>query len=293
LVENAEPDTWRLLVYVSHGFERQTARFYGLPDDDELDPLLENESRSWARAVAGYDWATVTMLPSERRAPLLGGVTLGKFRFSGLIITYERARDPELSEAFLELGDVSLKGGDLAGAEDAYRRAIYHFYYHKKTTERQAVVYLKLADVLRRRNNPGSARLALFNAMAVDESQRPTVSSSLGSLFEPESVLEELAAETGGVLIRRSRKLGEAFADLDSRQWLSFQLRGLPTGEILPLELLSDNGGAVFLDRKWVRSGTPQRVAVTRLRQFLRESEDEPDLQRGRLAQRDSRFFFA
>ena len=43
------------------------------------------------------------------------------------------------------------------------------------------------------------------------------------------------------------------------------------------------------MHRKWVRSGTPGRVAVARLRQFLRESEDEPDLQRGQLAQRDSR----
>ncbi len=291
LEETAEPGRRRVLVYVGRGWERTAARFYDLEEGEGLSPLLERESSQWVRAVASYDWTAVVLLPQERRPPLKRGVTVGRWRFGFgfpfIAGAYEEARDPELARSFVTLGDSELAAGDLIGAEEAYRKAVYHFYGDGRTRQEQAAVELKLAEVLLLRNEPGSARLHLFNAMALD----PTLEAEPGVRFTPlleaEAVLEELVAETGGLMVRRGPDLLEALVDLDARRRLSFQLRGLSRGEVLPLALVGDDPGAVYLHRRWVRSGTPERVAHARLRDFLRDAADEP-IQRSVAGERDS-----
>lgn len=295
LAETTEPGARRLLIYVGNGFERPTARFYGLEEADDLSPLLEEESLEWTRAVASYDWTTVAMVPEDPPALVRKGVTIGRWRFRWgfpfIVGAYEGERDPELAKAFVELGDSELVAGNLAAADAAYRKAIHHYHGDDATRVEQGAASLKLAEVLVLRNDPGAARLHFFNALALDPDLETVPKVEWAPFLDSVAVLEELAADTGGLVVRRSRDLEGAIRDLEARRRLSFELQGLPRGERLSLALESGDGGAVYLHRKWVRSGTPPRVARARLRDFLRESEDEPDLPQGLSAKVNSRGF--
>jgi tetratricopeptide (TPR) repeat protein len=275
------------LIYVAQGFDPAPEAFYlGSSASSGGDRRLERETVSWAGSVAAYGWTALPLVFEDRRALLRRGLRIGKWRFRGpsgkiggpLVLlrgSYEGARDPDKAEALVELGDTLVDAGDVEQASDAYLRAIHHFYGDPRTKSRQAYAWRQLAVALRRAGDVDPARRALANAIELDPSLADEERGGASPAIVVEG-LDQLAAETGGHLLRARDDLRAALGELSRRQRLSFTLRGTPSGELLPIELSGGDGAPALRHARWTRSGTPERVAVARLRLAVASVAEEP-----------------
>jgi hypothetical protein len=284
----------RVLIYVSQGFDPRPGDFYfeesgGSKPEPET---LESETRAWVEALAAHGWTCLPLVYEDRRAVLRRGFRIGKARLffrpgiagkgPGLTVgaAFEEERDPETAEALVELGDGALGRGDQASAAAAYLRAIHHFYGDPRTQERQAYAWGQLALALRGSGEADRARQAMANAIELDPALASAADGALSDLAPSSSDaagLGELAVETGGSVLRDGESLTSALEVIARRQRLTFTLEDAASGRVLPLELSKRGGERVPLGyARWVRSGTPERVSMARLRVFLDQAAVEP-----------------
>ena len=191
------------------------------------------------RALAADGWIAVALRPPDEdpyrgRAP---GVRIGKWRFVGIppfLVwgTREAERDPEKSEALLELGDARLAADDVEGAAESYALAFHHFYGDPKTGSRQAVALLRLADCLEILGDRAGAQRArgLAKELDSDATARHLAQSDddtgpdVARWIDPLEPLRRLAEATAGAVVADESALDEHLYDLARRLRLTLQL---------------------------------------------------------------------
>jgi tetratricopeptide (TPR) repeat protein len=270
----------RLLVWITDGFDLAPARFYGvdLPEPD----LLAEFAGDGFRALSADGWIALTLAPPDED-PYRGkavGVRIGTWRFVGVPFLFagvhEPDRDPERSEAYLELGDQRLAAGDVEGAADAYDRAYYHYWGDPETGDRQAVALLRLSDCLWTLGDRDAARRARALAAELDPeiAARHLATDTLdrgglgrpevARLLDPEAPLRLLTEATSGAIVAKSSDLDDQLFDLRRRLRLTLQLPSeLPQG--LYFVKITWRGESVMAPG-WLRVGELAAVVEARSR---------------------------
>ena len=305
LVAREDQRAHRVLLFASGGYDLDPDEFYRPLNDGDSKSLtgapetLSAATQSLARTLAAYGWITVPLMPPEDD-PLVEGVRIGKFRLTGPSATFEDKpttptdweksnrtvfwlggakleshRKPKRAEAFLELGTALQGQGKLAEAEDALRQAIYHFAGDPRTAKRQAVAFAHLGAVLEAREETQEAHAAFRLARRLD----PDVALAIGagdseaggpiaSLLEPSAPLAMVAQATSGSVVRGAKDLAEALEGLRHRVRLTYQVAGLPDGNLHELDV-HYLGSRQLIHPGWARSSTPESVAAARTRRLL------------------------
>ena len=299
LTEHAEQGgagPYRALLIASGGYDVEPEGFYSSLIDETpvAGPAarLDVATEILARTLASYGWVVLPMLPPEAD-PLKEGVRIGKLRLTGPSVRVERQhatptdweeydrtvlrlfgarlegkRKPKRAEAYLELGAALHDQGKLAEAEDALRQAIYHFAGDPKTAERQAVAFARLGAVLQAREETQEANAALRLARRLDPGVEIAGSGPIAALLAPTAPLESLARTTGGSVVRSDRDLAGALEGLNRRVWLTYQVAGLPDGDLHAIEArYKSSRGLIY--PAWARSSTPESVSAARARRLL------------------------
>ncbi|MDA8016529.1 MAG: hypothetical protein MPN21_03690 [Thermoanaerobaculia bacterium] len=235
----------RLLLWVTDGFDLSPSDFYGV--EMEQPDALAGHFEDAIHALAADGWIAAALRPPDED-PYRGkarGVRIGKWRFVGIppflvYGAYEAERDPEKSEALLELGDQRLAADDIEGAADAYSRAFYHFWGDPKTADRQSVALLRLSDCLEILGDRSGARRARGLAAELDpvtaerhlaRTMDPGNHASVARLLDPLEPLNLLAEATSGVVIAEASELDDALFEWQRRLHLTLQLpAGLEPG---------------------------------------------------------------
>jgi hypothetical protein len=139
---------------------------------------------------------------------------------------------------------------------------------------------IALALALQRSNHLDQARRAFANALELDpelaDASPPEIAGSTNGV----EGLDQLASETGGHLLRGESDLLAAIEELSRRKRLSFTLLGAPSGELVPVELVTKGRASGLHYARWTRSGAPERIAGARLRLFLESAANEPIAER-------------
>lgn len=280
----------RLLIYVSQGFDKSPTRFYLADAADHEDPLAA-ETEAWLQSLAGYGWTCLPLVYEDRRALLRRGVRIGKWRFQWTArsdseelrlrsdrepfgAVRETDRDPQRADTWAELADTELEAGDFEAAAEDFSKAIHHYYNDPRTQERQAAAWYGLSLALRAENDRDAARSALANALELDPTLAQKEGIDVG--FTGASVLSDMARESGGWVLTSDRDISMALDEIGRRQILGFDLPEAPSGSVLPLVITALEGKGKLRHVRWVRSGTPARMAAARLRNYLTEQQDEP-----------------
>jgi tetratricopeptide (TPR) repeat protein len=279
-LDGASAGARRALFFATGGFDLAPREFY-LPflGPDSQPPDLEAKLDQTVRILASYGWASFVLRPPEsdpatrRRGLRLGKWLLGAGMFpSGLpAVTglLEEQRDPERAEAHLALGRALEEQGKGEAAAGAYRRALYHFADDPRTAPRQAYAWTRLGGLLEAQGQEMAARLAFEKAVALDPSLAARYPGVAAELLAPLEPLAALADETAGRLVEDVSGLASAVGSLARRVRLTYQVEGLPTGELRPLEVRSLRRGVRLLAPRWARWGSPEAVAELRLRRLL------------------------
>ncbi len=273
-------------------------------DEGTEGAVLRPETEALAAALAGYGWLTFPMLRPEPEL-LVPGIRLGKWLFRtkgphleepivqdadqeildaaterwvtnrrdrlfffGIHGTREDRRDPDRAEAYLELAE-AFEGQEKAEeAVEAYEKALYHFAEDPRTAERQAVAMAGLSRALAAADQTLEAERARDAARRLDPEAAAELAPS-SALRAPALPLALVAHATGGRLVR-SDDLTGPLDSMARRVRVTFQVEGLPTGELRPVEVR-------FLAHRpetlrfpgWARSSTPASVAGARARLLL------------------------
>ena len=287
----------RLLILAGNGYDLRPEAFYRplatseKADDATASAALAAATESLARTLSAYGWVTLPLVPPEPD-PLKEGVRIGKLRLTAPSITVEEQqagyetydqtvinffgakvegqRKPKRAEAYLELGSALHGQGKLEAAEDALRKAAYHFAGDPRTADRQAAAAIQLARVLEKQGKTQSATAALDLAHRLDPELTAADAGPLPALLEPLEPLGVLARETGGAVVRGSGGLADALAELGRRVRLTYQVAGLPDGELHALEARYRRGQRQLTYPGWARSSTPLSIAEARARRLLR-----------------------
>ena len=254
--------------------------------EESPESQLDQRSRSVAATLAAYGWIGLPIAPPPEEGLLVPGLRLGKWRLAGpaggrilgVKITRESERDPELAEAHLERGRSLLSSGQVKESEEAFRRALHHFYGDPRTAVQQAEALVGLADALQEQGREDEARAARALASEMDASVVADDPTVLATLLDPTRVLELLAEETSGRVLRQESDLQSGLFDLQRRLRLTFQIRGNPQGQIYPVEARILRNGWVLHSPRWVRSGTPPTVPFARTRLLVSGDLAEPTL---------------
>ncbi len=258
----------RALFLVTDGYDLRPAEFYASQVDTEVatdqQASLVVASSELARTVAAYGWLT---FPLKAPAAQLSvpGKRIGKWRLQGLTAAREAERDPELAEAYLELGAALQVQGKLDDAERAYRKALHHFYRDPRTADRQAAVLAGLGRVLLALDQEAAARRAFRQALDLDPQVVLQEGIPAAILIAPTVPLKELAQAAGGRLLRQAEAVTEAIDSWSRRVRLSYQVAGDPLGRLWPLEVRGP-GEKALIGPAWGRFSTPLTVAKARLR---------------------------
>lgn len=278
----------KLLFYVSQGFDRSPVSFYR---DDPPDGEAALETDAWMRTLAGYGWTCLPLVHEDRRALLRRGLRVGKWRFhwtskspreeerlrafrEPLAAGREAERNPDRADALAELAKREAEAGSFEAAADNFLRAIHHYYGDPRTRERQAAAWLGLSRALRAANDVDASRAALANALELDPDLAE--SEDVEAVFEGGEMLTTMARETGGWVLGSARDVSLALAELGRRQTLGFDLPEPPAGQALPLVIDAHEGKGTLRHVRWVRSGTPARMARARLRRYVEGLLGEP-----------------
>lgn len=242
LVEGLRIGKWLFYPVFPHG-ER--------PTDEEIDRAAANES-------------------TERA----GLSRLGRIVLPGLKGKRQEHRDPELAEAYLELGTVFQKENQLDEAQEALEKSLYHFAEDPRTAPRQAVAMVHLAAVLEGQNKKVAARQALSNARRLDPEILAEGEIVVAFLAKTEP-LRRLAWATSGHLVRREEDVDAALTDLEERLRVTYQLDTAPDGQLTRLDLRFKGSKERLRFPSWGRNGTPEAVSVARLHRLLWEEGGE------------------
>ncbi len=310
LIEQTGNDTpRRALLLVSDGFDLAPESFYGGAGADSggaegggSDGVgaggaatggvgspatvdLTPDTETLARTLAAYGWVVAPLAPPEAvRGAKRFGVRwsprphlIASFTLRTLAVWLDRNRNPKKAGALTELGLALEAQGELEEAEDAFRRAVYHYYDHPKTAGRQAAALVHLGRVLERRGESLEAREALRSAVAFDPTLAAAYPFTAAALTDPLAPLALLAAETAGRTVEDRPSLDDLLDSLAGRVRLTFQVSGPPDGELHELALELDRAVRPVYPR-WARSGTLPSVGALRLRRLLAGRAEEGPL---------------
>ena len=289
----------KLLIWVGDGYDTSPGAFYEtLSGHASAGPTIEAVSHSdltaatetLARTLAAYGWVTLSLTRPEPD-PLVEGVRIGKFLLTGpgasvedqkadweeynrtvvrlFGARYEGKRKPKRAEAYLELGAALEGQGKLADAEDALRKAIYHFAGDPRTASQQAEAFVHLGRVLEGLEKTQEATAALDVARRLDPEYTDSATGPVAKMLDPVAPLTEVAHATTGRVVRGGGALVAALGDLRHRVRVTYQVAGAPDGELHSLEALFKGGERRLAHPGWARSSTPAPVAAARARRLL------------------------
>jgi hypothetical protein len=313
------PAPGRVLFLISGGHDLAPERFYaGLGEravtvgrvtaDDLVDGSLTASTERLARTLDSYGWTVFSFLapPLVRQKR---GLTVGKWRlglpslsrdpeqlelyrppdrplfvpFLGAV--YEEDRDPKAARSYLELGRTRLEQGDTEGAIRVLGQALHHFAEDAATATEQAETYVLLCRAFEDDSQGERARLAARRAAILS----PEVAEDAGLvLADPagEGSLALLADGTGGRLLGSAGDLDALLRSLGG-PWVrvSYQMEGLPDGELHPLEVRRTPGSGGLPAKLWevgqtpavMRSATPRGVTEARLRRLSAGAWQPPE----------------
>ena len=298
LTESGGVGPYRALLVASGGYDLQPWGFYRslierpASERPANSTTLESATEILARTLAAYGWVVMPLLPPEAD-PLKEGVRVGKLRLTGPSIeaeeqratpndweSYDRTvlrlfggrlegrRKPKRAEAYLELGAALHDQGKLPEAEDALRQAIYHFAGDPKTAERQALTLARLGAVLDARGESQEANAAWRLARRLDPEVEVAGTGPIAALLDARGPLDILAHTTGGAVVSSAKTLAGALDGLQRRIWLTYQIAGVPDGELHALEARF-KGSRSLIYPGWARSSTPESVSAARVRRLL------------------------
>jgi tetratricopeptide (TPR) repeat protein len=290
------------LVYLLHGgFDRRAAEFYaaaGAPAQEDpaenvpsIGPLL------LAKLIAAYGW---TVMPVSEQAfeASLRGAEVGRFLvdmktgeqldadnrrltdrpavtnldddqrkqslLAGIRATLREKRDPKRAESYLELGQALAGQKKWPEAEDAFRKAIYHFDGAKKHQDQEAKAWLGVGRAKAGQGDLASGRAATEKAVQLDPGLVSRGEAETVGLRDRGLFLAGLAEATLGRAVAGEQQLRQGLAELGIRLRLTYQIAGDPDGRLMPLEI-RHKGGQRVKALPWARFGTPEDVAAARL----------------------------
>lgn len=295
LVDRDVPGVKRALFWVTDGFDLEPEAFYasqGIETDDRMPLLLRERTAKLAVTLASYGWVGVALAPPPADAGLVPGFRIGKWLFSrrgtaeallrGELIfgkfTREARRDPEEARAHYELGRAHLAAGEPEEAEQAFERALYHYAGDPRTRKDQAAAKVGLGRALEAQGAVAEARQAFAHAVELDPNLAGALPEARPRLFEPLAFPASLADSTAGRLVETADELAEAVASLSRRARLTYQISGVPRGDVRKLEVSLAGSELDLRYPSWTRSGTPSGVAAARARRLPLGEYDDGDL---------------
>ncbi|MCP3958303.1 MAG: hypothetical protein GY719_10670 [bacterium] len=289
----------RLLIWAGGGYDANPGAFYeSLSGHASAGPTIEAVSHSdltmatetLARTLAAYGWVTLPLVRPEPD-PLKEGIRIGKLLLTGpgadaqdqqadweeynrtvvwlFGARYEGKRKPKRAEAFLELGAALEGQGKLTEAEDALRKAIYHFAGDPRTASQQAKAFVHLGRVLDGLEKTQESTAAFGLARRLDRDYTAAATGPVAALLDPLAPLGTVARATAGGVVRSGGALVAALDDLQHRVRVTYQVAGEPDGELHHLEALFTGGQRRLTHPRWARSATPSQVAAARARRLL------------------------
>ncbi len=279
----------RALFWVSDGLDLEPAEFYraeGLEVASGARSLVDR-TVELATTLASYGWVTIGLSPPPAGPGLVRGFRIGRWLFSprmppfkgiGGTLTREAHRDPEMAQAYCELGRAHLGGDDPESARGAFEKALYHFAGDPRTSKEQAAAKVGLGRALEARGEVAEARQAFRHAVELDPELALDYPQSRPRLLRPVEFFEVLSRETAGRTVQDSEALSEAMLSLSRRARLTYQISGWPLGTIgtLSVGLVDSELGLRHPSR--ARSGTPQAVAAALARRLATHELIEGEL---------------
>ena len=287
LVEQVPGTARRALLLVSDGFDLRLGEFYRqyAEIDEQAAAGLETMTREWAETVAAYGWTVISVQALERVRPRTSGAvpaqddrTIG-FRLPGITSRLEGSLDPQKAAAHHELGQRLAEQGQHEEAEASYKEALRFYHDHPKYAQQRASVLVDLGETLRRLERTGEARLAIREAVDLDENLAAAHPFTRARLEAPGEPLETLAALAGGRTVRSVDELSAAIVGLERRLRLTFQFQGAPDGENHQVSTRLRDGSLQVQSQSWVRFGTPPTVSALRARRLLAGELEVGDLE--------------
>ncbi len=289
------------LVYLLHdGFDRRAADFYaqaGAPGESAPEKGATIAPLLLAKLVAAYGWTVMPVSESAFQASLRGA-EIGRFLFDvksgeqlagaapppgantpatpldeekrkqsllgAITASLREKRDPDRAESYLELGQALAGQKKWAEAEDAFRKAVYHFDGAKKFQDREAKAWLGVGLAKAGQGDLASGRAATERAIELDGRLVETGEAQSAGLKDRALFLAGLAEATLGRAVVGEAQLRRGLADLGVRLRLTYQVAGDPDGRMMPLEV-KYKGGARVKSLPWGRFGTPQEIESVRL----------------------------
>jgi len=288
------------VVYLLHnGFDRRAGEFYGRQgapanteqvDAPAIGPIL------LAKLIASYGWTVMPVSEQAFRASLKGA-EVGRFLvqlqsgremveknpelsvrptdqvdtgspwqtfLGGVTASLREKRDPKRAESYLELAQALAGQKKWPEAEDAYRKAIYHFDGAKKHQASEAKAWLGVGMVKAEQGDLVSGRAATERAIELDAKLADNGATESVGLSDRGLFLAGLAEATLGSAVVGEEQLRRALGDLNTRLRLTYQVTGDATGELMPL-VIKHRGGKTIKALPWGRFGTPEEVAEARL----------------------------
>ncbi|MEE8522627.1 MAG: tetratricopeptide repeat protein [Thermoanaerobaculia bacterium] len=177
-------------------------------------------------------------------------------------------REPERAEAYLELGRAHADKGDLTAAEDAFRKAFYHFADDPKTATRQGEALIGLGLVLEQQGRQEARRVFELAHQRAPELFSEKLGAS-AALRDPAAAMELIARATAGWVVREVDKIEDALATLDLRVRITYQVSGPADGDLHPVAVRCNRKGYRWRVPGWARSATPKTVSAARARRLL------------------------
>lgn len=275
LLERSGGTSRRAVILVSSGFDLFPGRFY-LPAVDlggeaggSSTAGLAEPTEGLARTLAAYGWVVVPLVPPPPDPEMRPGPRLGKWRLQPLGAAREAERDPGKAEGYLELGLALRAQGKLEDAEDAFEKAVHHFFGDPRTAGRQALALLELGEVQAELGKAELAERTFAEARQVDPVEAARRLGPEIELLDPTAPLAALAEATAGALVRDGKDLARAAENLASRVRVTYQVPGVATGELYPVSVRYERGERELRAPGWARSATPGTVAAARVRGLL------------------------
>jgi tetratricopeptide (TPR) repeat protein len=290
LVERAGSEPRRAVVLVSSGYDLSPGDFYleavDLDEEAAAAPRLDDDTDALARTLAAYGWIVVPLVPPPPEPEVRPGKRIGKWRlqpgtsiFTPIGAGREAERDEGKAEAYLELGTALRAQGKLEDAEDALEKALHHFYGDPRTAKRQALALLELGAVRVDLGEHELAERTFAMARELDPEQAEHRLGPVVELLHPSAPLDVLAGVTTGLVVREERQLARILEDLGRRVRLTYQVRGLATGELFPVSVSFERAESELVAPGWARSATPRTVAEARVRRMLAGDLPQGDLE--------------
>lgn len=294
LIDRDVPGVKRALFWIGDGFDLAPEEFYRLEGigDERMPATVRERAAKLAVTLASYGWVGVALSPPPPDAGLVPGWRIGKWLFSrgntaeavsrGEAIfgklTREANRDPEAARAHYEIGLALLAEGKPEEAEQSFERALYHYDGDPRTRNDQAAAKVGLGRALEEQGAASEARQAFAHAVELDPDLAGELPESRPRLVAPREFQQHLADSTAGRLVESPDGLAEAVASLSRRARLTYQVSGIPRGDVRKLEVSLDGSELALRYPAWTRSGTPSGVSAARARRLAQGGYEDGEL---------------